>query len=155
MNLQPCPVGLPLRRMLPMQHVRFIAIHCSATQPSSEIGVSEIDDMHRARGFACVGYHYVIRRNGIIEKGRPDTKAGAHVEGYNNRALGICLVGGIDGLGRSRNNFTPEQFASLRQLIAFLRVRFVDAEIKGHRDFPKVAKDCPCFDVGNWLKEGQ
>lgn len=155
MNLQPCPIGLPMSRMLPMQHVRYIAVHCSATPPAQDIGVREIDAMHRQRGFACIGYHYVIRRNGVIEKGRPDTKAGAHVEGFNARALGVCMIGGIDQLGRSRNNFTAEQFAALRLLLASLHTRFADAEIQGHRDFPKVAKDCPCFDVRAWLKEGQ
>jgi len=48
-----------------------------------------------------------------VEKGRPERNAGANVEGYNSRSIGVCLVGGIDAQGKTQNNFTPAQFAAL------------------------------------------
>ena len=74
----------------------FIAVHCSATRPSMDVGVKEIDQWHRARGFSGgVGYHYVIRRDGTLEHGRAEAAVGAHVEGYNHNSVGVCLGGGV------------------------------------------------------------
>lgn len=128
-----------------------IAIHCSATQPKQDIGAAEIERWHRKRSFLAIGYHYVIRRDGTLELGRPDDTVGAHVEGHNSTSVGICLVGGVDAKLKAQNNFTDEQFATLRDLLVELKEKYPDAEIKGHRDFPNVAKDCPSFSVKDWL----
>jgi N-acetylmuramoyl-L-alanine amidase len=134
----------------------FIAIHCSATRPSMDIGVKDITKWHKAppRNWSTIGYHYVIRRDGKLETGRAENLVGAHVEGFNANSLGICLVGGVndDTLG-PENNFTPEQFATLKTLLPFLKSKYPKAKIQGHRDFPNVKKACPSFDVGAWLKE--
>ena len=55
-----------------------IILHCSATYPSMDVGVSEIDFWHRQRGFDGIGYHYVVRLDGTIEEGRPYHLDGAH-----------------------------------------------------------------------------
>lgn len=145
-----------------MRKIKYIVIHCSAsranvdqkiTLPGEDIGVREIRRWHLERGFTDIGYHFVIRRNGTIEDGRPLEKAGAHVAGYNSNSIGICLAGGVSATGKSENNFEPPQWEALKGLLAKLRSHFPQAEIKGHRDFPKVAKDCPCFDVRAWLSD--
>ena len=59
----------------------YIAIHCSATPPSMDIGVEEIRKMHLAIGDKDIGYHRVIRRSGECEQGREDEEVGAHVKG--------------------------------------------------------------------------
>ena len=137
--------------------VKFIAIHCSASNVKMDVGAAEIDRWHRVRGFIKIGYHYVIRRDGTLETGRPTTEIGAHVEGFNSQSIGVCLVGGVDGskLMKPENNFTPAQFANLAALLAGLKKLYPDAVIQGHRDFPNVAKACPSFDVGDWLKTVQ
>ncbi|WP_343698871.1 N-acetylmuramoyl-L-alanine amidase [Caulobacter sp.] len=149
---------------MPIKQVDFLVVHCSATPASRDIGRAEIDVMHRQRGFRMIGYHYVIRRDGRVEKGRPETEPGAHVEGYNSRSLGICLVGGVKTDGKTpEDNFTPEQFAALRHMLANLKHAYPKAEILGHRDLSpdknrdgKITpnewlKSCPCFDVRAWL----
>ena len=132
----------------------FIAIHCSATSEKQNFGAADIDKWHRAKGWACIGYHYVIKRDGTIEQGRKESQIGAHVADWNATSLGICLIGGVDADDRNRaeDNFTPEQYASLKTLLKELKTRYPKAKIQGHRDFPKVAKACPCFDVATWLK---
>ena len=132
----------------------FIAVHCSATRPSMDVGVVDIRKWHRAQGWEDIGYHWVIRRNGKLEKGRAENLVGSHVRGFNAVSIGVCLVGGVaqDDFTKAENNFTPAQFATLRELLANLKGRFPQAVIQGHRDFPKVAKDCPSFDVRKWLK---
>lgn len=147
-----------------VKSVRYLVVHCAATPPSRDIGVTEIRAMHKQRGFKDVGYHYVIRRDGTIEKGRADHIAGAHVSGYNSISLGICLVGGVDKTGKPEANYTPAQYASLRRQLDVLKARYPSAHILGHRDLSpdrngdgKITsnewlKACPCFDVRAWLQ---
>lgn len=132
----------------------YIAVHCAATRPSQDIGAAEIDRMHRQRGFKCIGYHKVIRRDGTIEDGRPIDQVGAHVENWNSVSVGICLVGGVSekDINVAENNFTPAQWEALSKLLVELKQKYPHAHIQGHRDFPKVAKACPSFDVAAWLK---
>lgn len=133
---------------------KFIVVHCAATQNKQVYDWKTIDQMHRQKGWTGIGYHYVIRTDGTIETGRPRESLGAHVSGYNDVSLGICLIGGVDSKGRSIDNFTKEQKDSLKALIDWLKSFYPDAEVLGHRDFPDVHKDCPCFDVKSWYGKG-
>lgn len=135
------------------ENVKYLVVHCAATPPSADIGAKEIDRWHRARGFFQIGYHKVIRRNGVIEDGRPLDMPGAHARGFNHLSIGVCLVGGVAEDGKTpENNFTDEQWPSLRVLLKELKVRFPNATILGHRDLPDVHKACPSFGVREYLK---
>lgn len=141
-----------------MRKITHLVVHCSATRANSDIGAREITLMHKKRGFRTIGYHYVIRRDGTVETGRKLEEAGAHVEGHNRNAVGICLVGGLDAANRPQFNYTEAQLVSLRNLLTKLLQdlqsifgdSYVPPDILGHRDFPKVAKACPCFNVREW-----
>lgn len=139
----------------PIKSHDFLIIHCAATPPSMDVGVHEIRQWHMAKGWFDIGYHYVIRRNGTIEKGRPENRPGAHVRGANEVSLGICLVGGVseDNHKIAEDNFTDHQMRSLRDLIVELKSRYPDAGVIGHRDVPGVTKACPSFDVLAWYEE--
>jgi N-acetyl-anhydromuramyl-L-alanine amidase AmpD len=144
-----------------------ITVHCSATPPSQKLTASSIRMMHLNKGWRDIGYQYVIRRDGATEKGRPDDVIGAHVKGHNNHNLGICLVGGVDKNDRPEQNYTDIQYHALYALIMDLckRYNIPYQEVYGHRDwFPDSngdgivdsrdwLKDCPCFDVKEWLSE--
>ena len=135
-----------------MRDITDIVIHCSATAPSKDIGVKEIDAMHKARGWSGIGYHAVIRRNGQIETGRPLEKVGAHVKGHNTNSIGICMVGGVMEDGKTPDfNYTRAQLISAEALLNSYAREFPNAERCGHRDFPEVHKACPCFDVGEYF----
>ena len=143
----------------------FIIVHNAATSPSMDIGVKDIDRWHRQRGFAMVGYHFVIRRDGTVEEGRDVNVPGAHVQGHNSNSIGICLAGGIaeekantaQGFralpNRPQNNFTPAQFASLSRLLKTLKTRYPLAKIRGHSDFASHKPHCPGFPLAAWLRE--
>ena len=140
--------------MAKRKETKYIAVHCAATPAGMDIGVKEIDRWHRTKGFLKVGYHFVVRRGGQLEIGRDEDEIGAHVQGYNAVSIGVCLVGGVDAddVSKAENNFTEEQFSTLRTLLERLQIQYPDAEVLGHRDFPDVAKACPSFDVRAWLK---
>jgi N-acetylmuramoyl-L-alanine amidase len=132
----------------------WLVVHCSATQCKADIGATKINEWHRAKGWKCIGYHYVIHRDGLIEYGRDTNVIGAHVEDHNANSIGICLVGGVGSDGKTaENNFTKDQFKSLKALLIELKSKYPKAVIQGHRDFPDVHKDCPCFDTKAWVKE--
>lgn len=131
----------------------WLVVHCSATSPKQDIGAKEIRQWHRQKGWIDIGYHFVIRRNGTVEKGRPIDVVGAHVENWNAVSVGVCMAGGIDEKGQPENNFTPAQFAALAELLIDLKKQYPDAQVKGHRDFPNVKKACPSFDVRQWIEE--
>ena len=134
-----------------MRSITQIVIHASATPPGMDIGAEEIRGWHKQRGWSDIGYHAVIRRNGKVEDGRNIERAGAHVKGHNENSFGICLVGGTSSdASQAEFNFTRHQMASLVRLLDVLKNEFPDAEVLGHRDFPGVAKACPCFNVRAW-----
>lgn len=147
-----------------MKPIKLIVVHCSATPASRDIGVAEIRAMHQAKGWRDVGYHYVIRRDGRVEKGRPDTVAGAHVQGHNTGSLGICLVGGVKPDMTAETNFTQAQYEALRVLLTDLTRAHPKARVCGHRDLSpdrngdgavqpgEWVKACPTFDVATWWK---
>ena len=135
-----------------MRKIDTIIIHCAATKPGMDIGAKEIDNWHRAKGYFGIGYHYVIRRNGEVELGRPLDKAGAHAKGHNETSIGVCLVGGIDDRGNPENNFTSEQWAELAKLVTDLQGRFGALKVIGHNEV--AAKACPSFNVQKWLEGG-
>ena len=135
----------------PIKSVDYLVVHCAATREHQDIGAHEIRQWHLEKGWFDIGYHYVIRRNGDIETGRPEDQPGAHARGFNHLSLGICLVGGVATDGKTpENNFTAEQFASLAQLLRGLTHKYPQAMVLGHRDFPNVNKGCPSFDAPEW-----
>lgn len=139
----------------PRKATDWIAVHCSASVPDIATDAKVIDRWHRQRGFFMIGYHYVIKIDGTVQPGRDEDSIGAHVLSYNATSIGICIVGGVDAAGKSVNNFSPAQFDALEALLRTLKVKHPQAVIQGHRDFPAVAKDCPCWNVKPWvIKQG-
>lgn len=134
-----------------MSKITHIVVHYSATFADQNLTVRDIDKMHRARGWKMVGYHWVIRRDGVVEQGRPEAMVGAHVGGHNTGKIGICCIGGLDratGPNKGVDNRTPEQIASLIKLIRDCLKRYPGAKVVGHRDLAPT--QCPGFDVGAW-----
>lgn len=131
------------------RQIDMLIIHTTATKPSMDIGVAEIDDWHRQRGWSEIGYHAVIRRNGVIEQGRDISKIGAHAKGYNRKSIGVALVGGLDSYGNPENNFTNAQWQSLKQYVQEFMQANPKGKVIGHNQVS--SKACPCFDVPSWL----
>jgi len=148
--------------MIKREKTDTIVIHCSATPPTMDIGVEKIKEWHVTdNGWDDVGYHHIIKRSGTIETARPEEMQGAHAAKVNWRSIGICLVGGSNSNGDWDNNFTDEQFKSLKSLILDLLKKYENPEdftqinkIIGHYQVePK--KECPSFNVPNWLEQNE
>lgn len=130
--------------------IAFITIHCAATPRDRDVSAATIGTWDTAK-FGQVSYHYVIERDGkVVAMLRHDQK-GAHVAGHNTGNLGICYVGGIERDGTPADTRTPVQKAAMATLVGRLRAEHPHAAVRGHRDWPGVAKACPSFDVAAWL----
>lgn len=106
-----------------------IILHHSAL-PLSD-GPREIQRLHmEEKGFADVGYHYLIDQAGSIYQGRAMNVRGAHTYGANYGSVGICLIGNFEEILPN-----PEQMATLQTLITNLVSQYPGiSEIAGHRD---------------------
>ena len=136
-----------------MRKISLIVIHCSAVRPDQSSSAVQIDMWHRQRGFHLgIGYHYVIRRNGEIEEGRPEYMVGAHCVNHNSHSIGVCYEGGLDIRGQPADTRTEEQRKAMRRLLEELHGRYPRALIVGHHDL-NPHKDCPCIkDVAHELQ---
>jgi N-acetylmuramoyl-L-alanine amidase len=135
------------------EQTTYIVIHCSQTRPSQkEVDVRTIDKWHRLRGWLKIGYGGVIKRDGTYEQGRDDNAVQAHVKGYNHTSFGLCLVGGAneEDWKLPEDNFTAEQWETLKAQLTRLVELYPNARIVGHYDLDK-NKTCPNFDVQNYL----
>lgn len=149
-----------------MKKIDAIVIHCSATRAGQDVRASDINKWHLERGFAMIGYNYVIDLDGTIEAGRPLDRDGAHCNtagtsglAYNKHSIGICYVGGLDSAGRPADTRTPAQKEAMRRLVGQLMEKYPIVEVIGHRDAsPDINGDgritanewikaCPCFEV--------
>ena len=129
-----------------MRDIKEIIIHCADTPNGKEFHNTDIDRWHKERGWASIGYHWVICIDGTIEEGRKPEVIGAHAVGHNASSLGICLIG--------KDKFTQAQWNSLAYLVKGLAREFPTAVAKGHYQVDKHGKTCPNFDVPKWWNNG-
>ena len=133
-----------------MRVITLIIVHCSAVRPDQTSSAAQIDTWHRRDNHwkFGIGYHYVIRRNGEIEPGRPEGQIGAHCVNHNAHSIGVCYEGGLDIRGQPADTRTAEQKTAMRRLLEELHERYPRAMIVGHHDlYPP--KPCPCFDAAH------
>ena len=147
-------------------NIDAIILHCSATREGQDVRASDIRKWHLERGFADIGYHYVIDLDGKVEVGRPLSMDGAHCntkglsgKPYNKHSVGICYVGGLDKNGNAKDTRTEAQKKAMRELIDSLMDKYPIIEVIGHRDASpdqngdgQITKNewiklCPCFSV--------
>lgn len=118
--------------------VTHLVLHTTAG--SRDATVEDVRRYHvEHRGFADVGYHYVVRYDGEVQAGRPADKQGAHALGYNGCSLGVALVGHHD-----RHRPSQEQWDAAIDLLALLCHRYDVPvwRVIGHRE-TDAAKSCP------------
>ena len=141
------------------RRIDAIVVHCTASKTDKDLTVADVRRMHKAKGWADIGYHYLVRLDGTVEPGRDVDLIGAHVSGHNAHTIGVCYVGGLDANGKPRDTRTENQKNSLLNLLMMLKAAYPKAIIKGHRDYSpdkngngtiepsEWIKVCPCFEV--------
>ena len=113
---------------------RIICHNADATTCSIE----DIDRWHKNNGWAGCGYHFLVRKDSSIYRGRPENKLGAHTSNYNTGSLGICFE------GKYNTEEMPEaQLKAGQELIKYLldKYNLSKANAYKHKDFNNT--DCP------------
>ena len=129
-----------------MRKINEIIIHCSATTEGRHFTVEDVRRWHKERGFADVGYHYLIYLDGSVHAGRPITQVGAHCLGHNAHSIGVCYIGGLASDKKTpKDTRTSQQKQALKALVQLLQLNYPEATVHGHNEFAK--KACPCFEV--------
>jgi len=134
----------------PKRKVRRVFLHCSASDNPKHDDVSVMRQWHLERKppFSDVGYHYYVKKDGTIQKGRSIEKTPAAQAGNNTSTIAICL-GGLD-------KFTEAQFKSLATLCHLIHGALPDVTFHGHSEVSN--KACPVYDYRRVLglnKQGQ
>lgn len=91
----------------------MVVIHHTGNPNDDDLSAEEINASHQVQGWTCIGYHYVIRKDGTIEEGRPHWTVGAHAYGDNGHTIGIHVCGNFE-IGEP----TQAQIESLAMLLA-------------------------------------
>lgn len=135
--------------MLP---IKYLTIHCAATPEGRDVKAATVEQWDIAK-FGQKSYHWVVELNGHAHRSLADNVSGAHVGKNNTGNIGICYVGGVDKNNKkAQDTRTPAQKEALLKLVKEYKAKYPGIIIRGHRDWPGVAKDCPSFDVAAWLK---
>jgi len=126
-----------------------VIIHHSAFYEGNDLDtLLEIQDVHRnQRGWADVGYHFIVGQNGLIYEGRDIHARGTHVETYNTGSLGICLAGNF-----MIQNPTDVQLQSTLALINWAAERLKLTHIASHRHFNPLTQ-CPGDNLFPYVEE--
>ena len=124
--------------------VKWIVVHCSATRSNQDFSVEKLINTGVEK-FGQASYHYYVRRNGDIVPILPESVRGVHAVGYNHCSIAVCYEGGLNEQGVATDTRTELQQHALYALLKQLRRDYPMARIIGHREFPRVAKKCPCF----------
>jgi len=128
--------------------IKYIAIHCTATQPTATIAAI-LRYWKDHLGWKNPGYHLLIEPNGTINRLLPFDGIANGVRGFNNHTIHISYIGGITKEGKPIDNRTDKQKKAILDCIAEVK-EWSDNKnliIQGHRDFPNQNKACPCFDA--------
>lgn len=105
---------------------------------ASKCTVQDIHSWHLSNGWSGIGYHYFIRKDGSIYKGRPDGAIGAHCQGSNTNTLGICFEGNY-----MKETMPTAQYNAGIDLIKYLIGKYGNLPIYGHKEL--LATECPGF----------
>lgn len=103
---------------------------------AKECTAQDIHSWHIGRGWTGIGYHYFIRKNGDIYKGRPDNAIGAHATNYNSSSIGICFEGNY-----MVEKMSQVQLKAGQELVSYLKKKYRISKVKRHKDLNST--DCP------------
>lgn len=111
---------------------RIILHHAAASKCTAQ----QIHQWHLANGWVGIGYHFLVRKDGSIYRGRPEDAVGAHAGNNNYDSIGVCFEGSFD-----REQMNEAQRKAGAELVAYLKGKYGIAKVQKHSDVN--ATGCP------------
>lgn len=100
--------------------------------------VESIHSYHQSKGWAGIGYHFFVRLDGKIYRGRPIDTVGAHADDSNSHSIGICAEGNY----MQRQSMPDAQKQAIKDLLSYIKSEFYpNANVIGHNEV--CSTDCP------------
>ena len=140
-----------------------VVLHASETFSNKNIGAEEIEatiaKLSPLEAETSIPYHYVIRRDGRLQRGKPVEEEGSHCNdapNVNPTSIGVVMIGGINRASTeqpwetSSSSFTRAQFNTLEQFLSTYYFHFPSGEVLGHSDVEDEELD-PYFDVQEYI----
>lgn len=100
--------------------------------------IERLHELHKGNGWVGIGYHFYIRKDGSIYRGRPEWTLGSHCKGFNKNSIGIAFEGDYHNTDKS---MPDTQFNAGLQLISYLKNKYGNMGIYGHREVGN--SNCP------------
>lgn len=138
------------------REITEVVVHWSDTfSDQGDIGSEEIHDWSEDG----IGYHYVIKRNGDLQKGRPVNEVGKHTDGHDNYSIAVCLVAGYACPAgtekaekyRNEDSITIEQWSTLSRFMNAFYIVWPGGQAWGHNDIDINFFD-PGFNVSDFVE---
>ena len=103
---------------------------------SKSCTADDIHSWHLANGWAGIGYHFFVRKDGSIYRGRPEEVVGSHAKGSNSDSIGICFEGSYmtETMGQTQIN-------AGRELVSYLKKKYGISKVQKHKDV--CSTNCP------------
>jgi N-acetyl-anhydromuramyl-L-alanine amidase AmpD len=123
----------------------FVLHHAAANG-----SVYDVHNWHLANGWAGIGYHFYVRKDGSVYRGRPEDWIGSHTYGHNSK-IGICAEGNFE-----TDQMSAAQKNAIIELLEYLRGKYGNQPVYGHRDLDATAcpgRNYPFNDIVNGKKE--
>lgn len=111
---------------------RIILHHAAA----ESCDAATIHQWHLNKGWSGIGYHFVVRKNGSIERGRPEDTVGAHAVNNNSDSIGVCFEGNFEVESMPE----PQKVAG-KELVAYLKQKYGISTVQKHKDVTSTT--CP------------
>ena len=125
--------------------IDMIVLHHAAAQNCT---IYNIHQWHLANGWSGCGYHYLIRKDGRIFKGRPDDTIGSHAKGCNSTSLGICFEGDFE-----KEMPIQAQIDAGIELVKHLKEKYNIQKVKGHGQLMQTSCPGKLFPMEQFLGE--
>lgn len=103
---------------------------------SKSCTADDIHSWHLANGWAGIGYHFFVRKDGSIYRGRPENVIGSHAKGSNSDSIGICFEGSY-----MTETMNQTQINAGRELVAYLKNKYGISKVQKHKDV--CSTNCP------------
>lgn len=129
-----------------IRNIEYLTIHCTATQENATVTAIE-RYWREVLKWKSPGYHIIVNRDGKFTVLADFNRVTNGVKGFNLNSIHISYIGGINKYGKPVDNLSEKQFKTIDFAIKILSEKLPNIKIQGHRDFPKVAKACPCFNT--------
>lgn len=126
--------------------IRHIVIHCTATRTNAT-AAAILNYWRNTLKWKNPGYHILFHHEkGFTIMADLDRVCNG-VAYHNSNSIHLSYIGGIDAAGKGIDNRSESQKRLMKLAVTELKKRLSTVIVQGHRDFPKVAKACPCFDA--------